>query len=110
MRTDAILNLKLSLPEVKNQTGGKSFALVLDQVRAADKAPPAATKMLEQFVKNWEQAEQKSLAQLKTVAPQYKEFIQLQLTVNQLHLQTELMTKGAEAIGSTLRRLQQVGN
>jgi hypothetical protein len=81
-------------------------------VSAHTSGTPSAGGSISQFLsgfeKQWQQAQQQSLRRIRTLSPQSRPYVELQLMVNRLNLNSQLISQSAEAVNSTLRRIQQL--
>ena len=105
-----------SNPSAK-RLGQKSFADVMKtQATEAPRVKPQAVSSeavktgVVSFMKEWQQTERGFAQKIRKLAPEHRSFLELQLSVNKLHLRTELVTKAAENLSGTMKRLQQAGN
>ena len=57
--------------------------------------------------KNWLKAERHSISVIKSVPENYKPMLQAQILISNLGLQVELVTKVADGVQSTIKKLQQ---
>ena len=106
--------------------GGHSFRDLLAEMNQQSTSPKAGvesvakieqgafseklSRALSVFLDRWSSTEVRAEKVFKTLPTDARSYLGLQLEVNRLHLQSELLTKGAENLGSTLRRMQQLGN
>lgn len=65
--------------------------------------------ILERFENEWTRAQLETRRKIRALAPEHRSLVELQRSVNELGLQTNLVAQAAEAAGSTVRRLQQLG-
>ena len=100
------------------RVGGNSslFGEILNdtaEVPKVEKAAPTFRDSLlqeaESFSKSWSDAYKEGVARIQKLAPHSRELLSLQLRVNNLNLQSQMITKAAEGVTGTLRRLQQLG-
>ncbi len=79
-------------------------------VKAAkpDPAPLQFSNVLAQYARTWQQADRKTNALLGSVPANIRPLIDAQMTLSRLDLQTQLLTKVADAVGNTIRRTQQM--
>lgn len=68
---------------------------------------PAA--LAERFDKAWHVAQLETHRRIRRLSPEMRPLLELQSEVQRLGLQTNLAAQAAEAVSSTLRRLQQMG-
>lgn len=84
-------------PILKDDVQRQSFRSVLEAV-------------LSDLEKNWIKAEKHSFALIKSVPDSYKTMLQAQILISNLGLQVELVTKVADGVQSTIKKLQQQNN
>jgi len=74
-------------------------------------APPSAPErsLLADFDRIWEKAQIESARKIRALQPGARELVELQVTVNQLGVGTQILTQAAEAANGTIRRVQQLG-
>jgi thiaminase len=92
----------------------KTFSDVLEQVGVESKnekntLTQLATDATVSFINEWNIANQSSIEMISKVSPEYKSYIELQLSVNKLNLQTQLLTKAGETVSNSIKRVQQMG-
>ncbi len=65
---------------------------------------------LENVVVEWSQTRKEFSKAIDGVSPKYQRYLNLQLAVSDLHLQSEVISKVGEAFSSTIRKVQQMGS
>lgn len=91
-----------------------SFAKVLDGMRAGERSGSTSgldtiSESLRQFQRDWASSIQKIQSRIKTLSPESRSLVQLQLEVHRLHLGSEFIMKASEGVSQTLKRTQQMG-
>ncbi len=75
--------------------------------------PPMQSSFIgavEKFTRDWNTFERSSDRLLTKVSSEYRPYLEIQLLVNRLSIETQLVTKAGETASATLRSLQQMGN
>ena len=70
-------------------------------------APPP--NLLADFDRVWAKAQIDSARKIRALRPESRELVELQVTVNQLGVGTQILTQAAESVNGTIRRVQQLG-
>ena len=65
--------------------------------------------LAERFDKAWHVAQVETHRKIRRLSPEMRPLLELQSEIQRLGLQTNLAAQAAEAVSSTLRRLQQMG-
>ena len=85
-------------------------------VKSLDKAPqskealsPGQKDPFTQFLSQWENAGERSNQLMDSLPAESKNFLEVQVLVNRLQMQSMLVTKAGETASSTVRKVQQMG-
>ena len=65
---------------------------------------------LKSFVNDWEVSQRTLNNRIKGLAPENRDLINVQVSVNRLNVYTQVMTQVGETVNSSLKRLQQMGS
>lgn len=100
-----------------------AFSKVIDEVRANEQpvksqsldlahtsAPSIIGEGLVTYIKNWANTDQALERAMKKVGTEYRSVVELQRSVHQLSLHTEMMSRVGESLSSSIRRVEQMGN
>jgi hypothetical protein len=97
-------------------SASSSLALINNGQRTV-KATPAdnipggvLTKKIEGFVSDWDKAQRAVQKQIQALPADSRALVETQQLIHRLHLESELITRAADAASSTVRRLQQIGS
>lgn len=67
-------------------------------------------QILDNLESSWANVESRSDRLVRTLPLNVKPLVETQLVINELSLQTQMITRAGEAVASTLRRIQQFGS
>jgi hypothetical protein len=86
----------------------KDFKSVYQMRKNDSKLNQSLTDSIENMISSWNLTEAKWKSALKTIKPENKNLIELQILANRIGMQTQLMSSVGESFAGTLRRLQQM--
>lgn len=65
--------------------------------------------IFEPIIQGWAKTENATNHQISRLSPELRKLFELQRSISSLHLQTECITHLADAVGSTMKRVHQLG-
>lgn len=92
-------------------SGGTAFNVELNEARTKTVSSGETVKAaVDQFINSWGRAEEQSSKLIQTLPPDVRPLFAAQQLVQRLSLQTQFVTKIADTVTGTVRRVQQLGS
>ena len=82
-------------------------------VRAKEKPQTIQDSLIDKiqrFIKTWDRIDNSIKERLRTLPKESRSLIELQYLANNIHLQSEMISKTGEAAGNTIKRIHQMGS
>ena len=86
--------------------GGKNFSQAMEAER--NRRETVATA-LDGYLASWENSNRSQHALMEKMPRSMRPYIDLQIEMNTLNVQTSILTKAGESVSGTLQRVQQMG-